>query len=96
VYVNGNITYTGNAFIAYNSIPANLRIYQIGPNRTFLVTSNVGALVASISSPRADFISDTALKFYGDMVFSTISVKNNSEFYYDETLGTGRNTSIVK
>jgi len=97
VYVNGNITYSGDAFSAYNLIPGNLRIYQIGAGRTFSVTSsNIGALVASIKAPRSDFSSENNLKFYGDMLFNTISVKNNAEMYYDESAASVLNIYTVK
>jgi Flp pilus assembly protein TadG len=97
VYVNGNIIHGGYALTAYNSIPANLKIYQIGANRTFEATSgSSGSITASIVAPRSDFISKNNLKFCGDCIFNSMDSMNNAEFFYDEALGSVGTISTVR
>lgn len=88
ITVNGPIEVNG-ALRAYNLIPGNLKIYQIG-SYTFADSDNNGNnidLVADISAPSATFAAKNNLTFRGRMVAGSISVKNNSDVYYDSALG---------
>jgi hypothetical protein len=87
IIVNGDVTLDA-ALTAYNKIPANLTIYQLGTGRTFGDSaSNSLDITARIIAPGSDFSSRNNGTFRGAGVFNTITIKNNWEFYYDETLG---------
>jgi hypothetical protein len=88
VIVKGDVVLDA-ALTAYNKIPANLTIYQLGTGRTFGDSaSNSLDITARIIAPGSDFSSRNNGTFRGAGVFNTITIKNNWEFYYDETLGT--------
>jgi len=87
VIVKGDVILDA-ALTAYNKIPANLTIYQLGTGRTFGDSmSNSLDITARIIAPGSDFTSRNNGTFRGAGVFNTITIKNNWEFYYDETLG---------
>ncbi len=87
VYVNGNIVISG-ALTASGSVPANLTIYQIGSGHTFGDTgANNINICACVYAPNVDFSIKNNLDFEGSGVFNTITVKNNANFYFDETMG---------
>ena len=95
LYINGNVDLQGE-LTAYQSIPANLKIYQIGSNRTFGNSSaNDITIYAVIMAPNSAFSAKNNLKFYGSSVFKTIDVKNNADIYYDESLGSASGTPTV-
>jgi hypothetical protein len=79
--VNGDVTVTSDV-TAYNLDPNNLTIYQLGTGNKFQAN---GSIYAKIISPGNDFETKNNLKLYGAAVFNTITVKNNSEFYFDES-----------
>lgn len=83
IYVNGNID-LNDPVVAYNGIPSNLKIYQIGANRTF---DGKNVLKAVVIAPRSAFKAMNSFKFYGACLFDTITVMNNGEFFYDEQVG---------
>ena len=86
--VNGDVTLDA-ALTAYNKLPANLTIYQLGTGRTFGDSAiNNLDITARIIAPGSDFTSRNNGTFRGAGVFNTITIKNNWEFYYDQTLGT--------
>ncbi|HEV8377363.1 MAG TPA: pilus assembly protein TadG-related protein [Tepidisphaeraceae bacterium] len=89
VYVNGNVDLDAD-LRAYNNIPSNLKIYQIGTGRTFgdVGTNNL-VVVADVEAPGADFEARNNVIFMGMAVFRTITVKNNSQFFFDEAAGMG-------
>lgn len=98
IYVNGNVSMDDDAALtAYNSIPGNLKIYQIG-NRTF---GSSGAknleITADIEAPSSDFRADKNLEFMGRLIAKTIDVDKDADFYYDEALGTtvGGSSGVV-
>jgi hypothetical protein len=87
VIVNGDVVLDA-ALTAYNKIPANLTIYQLGTGRTFGDSAiNNLDITARIIAPGSDFSSRNNGTFRGAGVFNTITIKNNWDFYYDETLG---------
>jgi len=102
--INGSLTFSGPATLtvngpvevngalrAYNLIPSNLKIFQIG-SYTFADSDNNGNnidLVADISAPSAAFSAKNNLTFRGRMIAGSISVKNNADVYYDTALGGG-------
>jgi Flp pilus assembly protein TadG len=92
LYVNGNIDLGGN-LTAYQSLPSNLKIYQIGAGHTFTAGATV---VAHIIAPNVDFTTRNNFKLCGMCVFKTITVKNNGEFFFDETSGAVEALAIVQ
>jgi len=89
IYVNGNVTIDSD-MTAYNNIPANLTIYQLGANRTFgdSKANNVNS-VADIQAPGADLVMNNKLIFMGVGIFDTITTKNDAQFFVDEAAGMG-------
>jgi hypothetical protein len=86
VYVNGSVS-LGDDILAYNSIPANLKIYQLGTNTFGDAGNNNITIVADVSGPHSDFSTKNNLTFAGSGIFNTITVKNNADFYYDYSEG---------
>ncbi len=99
VYVNGNVDLNGD-LTAYNSVPSNLKIYQLGTGRSFGDSgSNNMDIIAVISAPGSDFSAKNNMKFRGACTFETINCKNNADFYYDEAIGSaagGTTVTMVK
>jgi len=95
LYVNGDIDLSGT-LTAFNSIPANLVIYQLGSSRTF---GNSGGndmdITAYVIAPGANFAAKNNLVFRGSGFFNSIDVKNNADFFYDESLGLAKNSVTV-
>jgi hypothetical protein len=88
VYVNGSVDLLGS-IIAYGSVPSNLKIYQYGSN-TFGDpggSANVTTIIADVVAPNANFIEKNVVYFYGRGFFSSITDKNNADFYYDVSEG---------
>jgi hypothetical protein len=92
LYVNGNID-LNDLLIAYQGVPNNLRIYQLGASRTF---DGKNTLKAVIIAPRSAFTAENVFNFYGACVFDTITVKNNCAFFYDESVGMVTGVGIVQ
>jgi len=84
--VNGNIT-IDSSLTASASQPANLKVYQIGTNRTFGDNSNNISITAVVIAPTSDFTSKNNCVIRGDVCFLSITAKNNFDFYYDEAIG---------
>lgn len=99
VYVNGDVNLSGS-LKAYQMIPSNLTVYQLGSGRTFGNSGANGITVcADVIAPGADFVAKNNLEFYGSGFFKTVDVKNNCDFYYDVQLGKAAGVpqvSIVK
>ena len=96
IYVNGNITFgNGGTLTAYQSIPSNLRVYQIGADRLF-ETNNNASITAIVIAPRSDFVSKNNVVFRGACVFDTIECKNNADWFFDETAGEVTALAIVQ
>ena len=93
--MNGDISIGGNDLTAYQSIPSNLRIYQVGDNRSF-TTGNNAAIKAVVIAPRTDFTAHNSMSFYGICCFRTIECKNNAFWFYDEAAGEVAQLSIVQ
>src|SRR5439155_9558420 len=89
IYVNGNVLIDSD-MTAYNNIPSNLTIYQLGANRTFgdSKANNVN-IVADIQAPGADLVMNNKLTFMGVGIFDTITTKNDAQFFVDEASGMG-------
>ncbi|HYO10887.1 MAG TPA: TadG family pilus assembly protein [Tepidisphaeraceae bacterium] len=95
LYVNGDININGRSITAYQGIPSNLKIYQIGTNRTFSC-GNGSSVKACISAPGSDFSSANGFDFFGVCVFRTITCQNNARFFFDEDAGTVEALAIVQ
>jgi len=89
IYVNGNVTIDSD-LTAYNNIPDNLTIYQLGANRTFgdSKANNVN-IVADVLAPGADLLMNNKLTFQGVGIFDTIVTRNDALFFVDEAAGMG-------
>ena len=89
IYVNGNVSFNQNSSLtAYQDRPGNLRIYQIGANRTFGGNNNTGTyLSAVVTAPNADFTAQNDVRWKGAGMFKTMQFKNNSHLFYDTSLG---------
>lgn len=87
VIVNGNVILDAS-LTAYNKLPANLVMYQIGSGRTFGDSaSNALDITARIVAPGADFVSRNNGTFRGSGIFNTLTLKNNWDMFYDVTQG---------
>jgi hypothetical protein len=86
----------GASLLAYDLVPANLVIKQIGRN-TFGGRSNGIDIVADLEGPQATFYARKNLKFRGRMLMRSIYVHSNAEMYYDNALGfaSGGGSSIT-
>jgi hypothetical protein len=87
VHVNGNVDLNAG-LTASNSIPANLRVYQLGSGTFGDSGSNGMDITADIWAPSVTFSAKNNFVFRGRAFFGSISaVKNNAEMYYDEAFG---------
>jgi hypothetical protein len=87
VIVNGDVVLDAS-LTAYNKLPANLVIYQLGSGRTFGDSgSNSLNITARIIAPGADFAARNNGTFRGSGVFNTLTLKNNWDMFYDVTQG---------
>jgi len=88
VYIDGNVTFSNQGTItAYNSIPGNLKIYQMGSGSEFGTTSANGVdVTADVEAPLTALAAKNNLVVRGRAVFKSIDAKNDAEFYYDSSL----------
>jgi Flp pilus assembly protein TadG len=87
VIVNGNVVLDAT-LTAYNKLPANLVVYQLGTGRTFGDSgSNTIDITARVIAPGSDFVAKNNGTFRGSGVFNTLTLKNNWDMFYDTTLG---------
>jgi hypothetical protein len=83
--VNGDIVLDG-ALTAYNSVPSNLTIYQLGSGRSFADDKNNMSVTGLIIAPGSSFTAKNGFVMKGDMTFNSIDAKNGFEMYYDEAI----------
>jgi Flp pilus assembly protein TadG len=100
VYVNGDVDMSADEadLRAYNSIPSNLKIYQIG-SHTFGGNRNELTIIADVEAPGSDFSAHDDLVFKGNGIFDSIDLHDDCHFFADETSGVGTNgvrISLVK
>ena len=96
VFVNGDIILDqGDSITAYNSRPGNLTIYQLGTSRKF-ETRNNSSIKAVILAPGSAFISNNGLNLYGLVVFDTLTMKNNTEIFFDESAAIATAVTLVQ
>ena len=95
IYVNGNININLRSITAYNGIPANLKIYQLGASRTFTAGNN-SSVKAVVTAPTSDFSSANGFDFYGMCFFNSIFCNNNAHWFYDENSGAVQQLAIVQ
>jgi hypothetical protein len=88
VYIDGDVQFSqDNGVYAYQRIPANLRIFMRGTGTSFGGSNaNNITVVADITAPQTNFQVNNNALLIGAATFRTITVKNNAEFYYDESL----------
>ena len=94
LYIKGDVDIDGT-LLAYNSVPANLKVYVIGSYDFGNTKNNDTDITADIEAPSASFYTKNNLSFKGRMTFNTIQFKNNAELYYDEALGSASGTGSV-
>jgi hypothetical protein len=96
VYVNGDITISADRLNleAYNDIPSNLTLYQIGTSRSFSVNHNENRIVAQVQAPGSGFLAHDKLDFEGTAIFATIVVHDDGILYFDETADMAVTSSI--
>ena len=94
LYVNGPIMVSGS-LCAYNLVPGNLKIYQLGNNDFGDDDINGGDIVADVIAPRADFLARNNLTFRGRLLVRTIVLQNNADLYYDVALGSSMVGGVV-
>jgi Flp pilus assembly protein TadG len=99
IYVNGNITVEKNWIRAHQLSPSNLKIYQLGNNRTFTCNNNF-ELVGQISAPRTALVANNMFTLHGIALFRTIELKNNASIYVDDVsmagAASGGSVSLVR
>jgi Flp pilus assembly protein TadG len=87
VIVNGDVVLDAT-LTAYNKLPKNLVVYQLGTGRTFGDSgSNSIDITARVIAPGADFVARNNGTFRGSGVFNTLTLKNNWDMFYDTTQG---------
>ena len=98
VYVNGDVDMSADKadLTAYNNIPANLKIYQIGTSRTFGGNRNELTIIADIEAPGSVFTAHDKLRFWGSAIFDSINVHDDAQFFADETSGVGQGGRIIQ
>jgi len=102
LYINGDVDMPADKadIAAYNNVPANLKIYQIGLSRTFGdVNRNELGIIADIEAPGSTLAAHDKLEFRGSAIFSSIVIHDGAYFYADETSGVGqggRRIQLVK
>jgi Flp pilus assembly protein TadG len=99
LYINGDADVEGGSVGPSSGIPANLTIYQYGSHTFGDASANGMSVTANIVAPGSTFAAKNNLNFYGSAIFSTISVKNNANFFYDQSSGSaggGSSVSLVQ
>jgi Flp pilus assembly protein TadG len=94
VYVNGDI-HTDDAIVTYASLPSNLKLYQLGPNRVFDAQKDL-TLIAEVHAPTSELVGNNKLYLYGSGLYKSILAKNSADFYFDlDSPNAGRPVSMV-
>ena len=88
IYVDGHITAEKDAVTAYQRVPSNLKLYQLGNNRKFEANNNF-EFVGQVIAPRSDFVANNGFSLFGTALFRTIELKNNAEIFLDEQAMSG-------
>lgn len=87
IYLNGPASFgSGDTITAYNSIPSNLMIYQLGSNDFGDNDCNALTITAVLEGPNSNFKAKNNCTIYGKATFNTMTMQNNAEFYCDESL----------
>ena len=94
IYINGDVVQNDD-IDGFQQLPANLKIYQIGANRTWTTANNIG-MKAQVIAPRSAFTANNSWSFYGACMFESITTRNTASFFFDETLGSVAGISIVQ
>jgi hypothetical protein len=82
LYINGNVT-TDDDIVTYQNKPSNLRIYQLGANRTMTFEKQT-SLYAEVQAPGSALVAKNNFYLYGAGMWQSIEAKNQAEFYFDE------------
>lgn len=101
VYINGNADITSSIGPA-SGVPSDLTIYQYGSSTFGDPNANNMTITADVLAPNSTFQAKNNLNYYGSGVFASISVWNNANFFYDQTIsptgggGGGSAVSLVQ
>lgn len=94
IYVTDKVEIENHGQVsAYLNRPGNLQIKVIGSGGVKI--KNNTALAASIYAPQSDFELENSAELYGGVIAKSIKIKNNAEFHYDTSLGSGSSSSSV-
>jgi Flp pilus assembly protein TadG len=83
LYVNGNID-IDDPIVTHGSLPANLKIYQLGSDRKFDIAKET-TLTAQIHAPGSKFNAKKELVFHGSMIIKSLKVAKNADMFVDES-----------
>jgi Flp pilus assembly protein TadG len=87
VYISGTVTLDGDVTIKpISGIPSDLKIYQQGNGSFGEDKANNVELIGDIWAPNADFSAKNNALLIGRMLWKSILVKNNLDYYYDTQL----------
>ncbi len=87
IYLNGPAVFQNNCTItAYNGVPENLPIYQLGTYDFGDDNCNSLTITAVLEGPNNDFKAKNLCILYGKATFNTMTMGNGAEFYCDEAL----------
>jgi len=87
LYVDGNITFTNGAGINNPSDhPADFKLYATGEGPQTFELKNNSDVFGVIYAPNADIIFKNNARLNGSIVSKSLTMMNNSTFYYDEAL----------
>jgi hypothetical protein len=96
VRLNGNASFGNSCTIkAFGSVPGNLTIQVIGAHSIGDTADNNFTLYGTIEGPSATLASKNNFMLYGSALVQTIDVKNDAQFFYDETLGAAGGSSVL-
>jgi hypothetical protein len=94
VYLNGNATLNDyDSIYAYNSIPANLTVYQ-ATGKSFTCHDHDN-LIMCYQGGGASFTAHDDFFFAGSLVAQTLTFHDRCDVYYDESLGPGTSTTVI-
>jgi len=82
LYINGNVM-TDDDIVTYQNKPSNLRIYQLGANRTMTFEKQAN-LYAEVQAPGSALVAKNNFYLYGAGMWQSIEANNQAELYFDE------------
>lgn len=84
IYVNGDVSITGNGIVTQNNIPKNLLIYSTGTNDVAI--GGNGSFYGGIYAPLANVKNDGNGGVHGAIVSKTYTQTGNASIHFDEAM----------